>query len=667
MKVTLVDSNYCPGSVMFFFEGYFGRILYTGNFRFHDSMFKQTPLQELLKNSVDVLYLDNTYCNSKCIFPAKELALENIKELIRKHSNGRILIALKSCGKEELLIHLSRYFKEMIKVNEERLKVLEILKEEQNFTVNNFISSKFDVIPFSDVFQSTGCDINSLESSVCIVPTGLFTALGYNPFENRSNIFVVPYSNHSSYNELVKFVSLVHPKSIVPINKPVSDPVSGALLDRTSVDCFQDFLDKSPMQHYHIPQSVLTVMNQSSIPKSKRLSRGPPKKARKRSEPIYVGCHDPGSSIKEMSNYKMRRESMPKNVMASTFNRNDLSEINNSNPLRRISLAVTQPVKALKRCKSLDSFASVQDCGAAHQSANPAKLIDLSVVQGSIISCINFYQPSNLVRCQRARLCIPEQCRTVCHSKNVKIQGCFCQNHSLYSNIASANGQMENDSSFNVKVPNTYHINRDIQSISCQGKKTTPDRLIAVDRTMQRPQKSPESNIITNRKMSDTSHSYCFISSDSKARSHSNVNSNEKTLGPAPKVNRCQTKVVEMSTELPPKKKWCNKFNNSQINSKVSSENKCNPIRRRLGTTANPVDVCLNSIAKVSASCHLSSSNYKRSTNVVPLSTITARSAKQESCGNSMRVMYLNSQNSLNSAQSLRQSISPIDLSISKA
>ena len=655
---------------MFFFEGYFGRILYTGNFRFHDLMFRQTPLQELLKNSVDVLYLDNTYCNSKCVFPAKESALENIKEIIHKHSNGRIIIALKSCGKEELLIHLSRHFKEMIKVNEERLKVLEILKEEQNFTVNNFISSKFDVIPFSDIFQNTSCDLNSMESCVCIVPTGLFTALGYNPFENRSNIFVVPYSNHSSYNELIKFVSLVHPKSIVPINKPVSDPVSGALMDRTNVDCFQEFLDKSSMQHYHIPQSVLKVMNQSSIPKSKRLSKSVLKKARKRSEPIYVGCHDPGSNIKEMQNYKTRRESMPKNVMASTFNRTETlprSEVNNSNPLRRISLGVTQPVNALKRCKSLDSFASVQDCGSAHQSANPANLIDLSTIQSSIISNINFYQPSNLVRCQRARLCIPEQCRTVCHSKNLNILGCFCRNYSLYSNAASVNGLMENDSPFAVKVPNTYYINRDIRSISDQVEKA-PDKLIMVGRTVQCPQKRSDCNILTNHKMPVKSQSCCFNSSDSKTRAHSDVNSNEETFEPAPKaLSRCQIKVDEMINELPPKKKWCNKFNNSQINSKVSSENKYNPIRRRLGTTANPVDVYLNSIAKVSTACHLSNSNYKGSTNVVPLSTITARSAKQGSCGNSMRVMYLSSQNSLNSPQSLRQPISPIDLSISKA
>jgi DNA cross-link repair 1B protein len=33
VSVTVLDANHCPGSAMFIFEGYFGRILYTGDFR----------------------------------------------------------------------------------------------------------------------------------------------------------------------------------------------------------------------------------------------------------------------------------------------------------------------------------------------------------------------------------------------------------------------------------------------------------------------------------------------------------------------------------------------------------------------------------------------------------------------------------------------------------
>ena len=33
ITVTAIDANHCPGSAMFLFEGSFGRILYTGDFR----------------------------------------------------------------------------------------------------------------------------------------------------------------------------------------------------------------------------------------------------------------------------------------------------------------------------------------------------------------------------------------------------------------------------------------------------------------------------------------------------------------------------------------------------------------------------------------------------------------------------------------------------------
>ena len=91
VSVTTLDANHCPGSAMFIFEGYFGRILYTGDFRcapcspvewkaflspLPPPPSRYSPEMDSLPvlkhcSPVDVLYLDNTYCDTSCKFPSR--------------------------------------------------------------------------------------------------------------------------------------------------------------------------------------------------------------------------------------------------------------------------------------------------------------------------------------------------------------------------------------------------------------------------------------------------------------------------------------------------------------------------------------------------------------------------------------------------------------------
>ena len=46
--VTLIDANHIPGSVMILIKGYFGNILYTGDFRFNLDMLNVPTLRNII-------------------------------------------------------------------------------------------------------------------------------------------------------------------------------------------------------------------------------------------------------------------------------------------------------------------------------------------------------------------------------------------------------------------------------------------------------------------------------------------------------------------------------------------------------------------------------------------------------------------------------------------
>lgn len=87
---------------MYLFRGEFGCVLYTGDFRW-ESGSKATEngravLLDALKNeTLDKLYLDNTYCNPQYSFPSREDAAKQVA--IR---NPLILVLFYSCFRSRI-------------------------------------------------------------------------------------------------------------------------------------------------------------------------------------------------------------------------------------------------------------------------------------------------------------------------------------------------------------------------------------------------------------------------------------------------------------------------------------------------------------------------------------------------------------------------------------
>lgn len=66
---------------MYLFRGEFGITLYTGDFRWEiaseiTQMGKNMIVNALKNDKVDILYIDNTYCNPSYSFPSREVAAQ---------------------------------------------------------------------------------------------------------------------------------------------------------------------------------------------------------------------------------------------------------------------------------------------------------------------------------------------------------------------------------------------------------------------------------------------------------------------------------------------------------------------------------------------------------------------------------------------------------------
>ncbi|XP_050204551.1 uncharacterized protein LOC126654659 [Mercurialis annua] len=241
LQVMPIDAHHCPGAVMFLFRGDFGCLLFTGDFRWEAECESAKTAREMLvdalkDNAVDVLYLDNTYCNPAFEFPPRLVAARQVVDIIDSHPGFDIIIGIDSLGKEDLLVHISDMLETKIWVWPERLQTMHLLGFHDIFTTRTSLTSVRAVPRYSFSIDTLN-QLNTMHPTIGIMPSGLpWMVKSTKGNSNKSQLstgtetgtekivrgvercheymYIVPYSDHSCFSEIKEFVELVRPTSM---------------------------------------------------------------------------------------------------------------------------------------------------------------------------------------------------------------------------------------------------------------------------------------------------------------------------------------------------------------------------------------------------------------------------------------------------------------------
>lgn len=229
VEVEVFDAFHCPGAVMFLFRLLDGQVfLHVGDFRAHPSM-EEYPQLRL----VNKLFLDTTYCDPSYDFPSQEEVVQKVIQTVRDHlAKNKFTLFVSgtyTIGKEKVFMGIAEEFDFKIWTTGDKRKILECLEDKQllNRLTPNPSEAQVHVLPMRDIaLEELQKHLNKHSTRfshvVGLKPTGwqTSTSLKGKPSDfqkttrGKCTIYGVPYSEHSSYSELRRFVRFVKPKDI---------------------------------------------------------------------------------------------------------------------------------------------------------------------------------------------------------------------------------------------------------------------------------------------------------------------------------------------------------------------------------------------------------------------------------------------------------------------
>ncbi|XP_053686797.1 DNA cross-link repair 1A protein-like [Sabethes cyaneus] len=225
VRITALDANHCPGGVMFLFQLPDGtNILHTGDFRASADM-EEYP--EFWNMDIDLVYLDTTYLSSKYAFKSQWESITDVCRVIRsfldRNIGSRVLIVCGSylIGKEKVWAEVATQFNYKVWTEPNRRKALNAIadSEQQKLLIDNPKDADVHVLSINTIsYDGLVAYLDSFpdqyDSVIAIRPSG-WEKNSRPQLRGKINIIGVEYSEHSSYDELKRFVRFLRPKEVI--------------------------------------------------------------------------------------------------------------------------------------------------------------------------------------------------------------------------------------------------------------------------------------------------------------------------------------------------------------------------------------------------------------------------------------------------------------------
>eukprot|EP00250_Pteridium_aquilinum_P005087 c15232_g1_i1 orf=222-1967(+) len=232
VEVKMLDANHCPGAAIILFQLKNGQaILHTGDFRACKAM---QSYPELRKGSIHTLYLDTTYCNQRYRFPLQKEVINFVVQItqaaLKKNSRTLVVVGAYSIGKEHVYLGIAEALNVPIFTESRRSRILGALEwpELVSKLSRDANSTLLHVLPMGHLqpqkLKAYLQGYPKFSSLLAFRPTGWTYSekignelhLLKPVVSGAVTVYGVPYSEHSSFNELQEFVQFLQPKKIIP-------------------------------------------------------------------------------------------------------------------------------------------------------------------------------------------------------------------------------------------------------------------------------------------------------------------------------------------------------------------------------------------------------------------------------------------------------------------